>query len=177
MSGVPKYRIVFLLFLGLRQFQGGLKGSALFSKRQQFQFLASKSILQLGLLNPNVDIAAANEKEEEEEEGEEEKRENVGRTQFDTVFVTYSVMSSRSRANFKFLIANRLLSASRRNLWSRSSVAFRSASVKGGPPLRNASLFVSVLHSCPFNLETLLQAFLSYPLLICSTRRAILTFE
>ena len=62
-------------------------------------------------------------------------------------------MSSRSSANFKFFIASRLLSASRRSLWSLSSVAFLSASVKGGAPLRNANLLLSVLHSCPFNLK------------------------
>ena len=73
--------------------------------------------------------------------------------EFLTQVFTYSVMSSRSSANFKFFIASRLLSASRRNLWSRSSVAFLSASVKGGAPLRNANLLLRVLHSCPFNLK------------------------
>lgn len=68
-------------------------------------------------------------------------------------FHPYSVMSRRSSASFRFLIASRLLSASRRNLWSRSSAAFLSASVKGGAPLRNASLLLSVLQSWPLSLK------------------------
>lgn len=59
---IPKYRIVLLLLLGLRQFQRGLEGSALLSKRQQLELLASEPVLQLGLLNPNVDIAEVKKK-------------------------------------------------------------------------------------------------------------------
>lgn len=59
---IPKYRIVLLLLLGLSQFQRGLEGSALLSKRQQLELLASEPVLQLGLLNPNVDIAEVKKK-------------------------------------------------------------------------------------------------------------------